>query len=56
MSAMSCARSVGTVRGDGMRANCENSSTSPFNDSTSPTIVSVHSSTSALAAGGAVEK
>ena len=30
-----------------MRANCENSSTSPLSDSTSPTIVEVHSSTSA---------
>ncbi len=47
VSVMSCARSVGTVRGDGIRANCENSSTSPFSDSTSPTIVCVHSSTSA---------
>ena len=44
---MSWCRSVGTVRGDGMRANCENSSTSPLSDSTSPTIVAVHSSTSA---------
>ena len=39
--------SVGTVRGDGMRANCENSSTRPFSDSTSLTMVVVHSSTSA---------
>ena len=30
-----------------MRANCENSSTSAFSESTSPTIVDVHSSTSA---------
>ena len=33
--------------GAGIRANCENSSTSPFSDSTSPTMVEVHSSTSA---------
>ena len=53
---MSWARSVGTVRGAGIRANCENSSTSPFSDSTSPTIVVVHSSTSARACGGAAAK
>ena len=44
------------MRGAGIRANCENSSTSPFSDSTSPTIVVVHSSTSACVAGGAPAK
>jgi hypothetical protein len=47
---------VGTVRGDGIRANCENSSTRPLSDSTSPTIVAVRSSTSALADAGAPAK
>ena len=51
-SASSSCRSVGTRRGAGMRANCENSSTSAFSDSTSPTIVAVHSSTSARTFGG----
>ena len=37
----------GTVRGDGILANCENSSTSPLRDSTSPTMVLVHSSMTA---------
>ena len=36
-----------TAFGAGIRANCENSSTSPFSDSTSPIIVLVHSLTSA---------
>ena len=40
-------RSAGTARGAGIRANCANSSTSALSDSTSPTIVDVHSSTSA---------
>ena len=39
-------RSAGTARGAGIRANCANSSTSSLSDSTSPTIVAVHSSTS----------
>ena len=47
---------VGTAFGAGIRANCENSSTSPFNDSTSLTIVAVHSSTKARVATGALEK
>ena len=42
--------------GAGIRANCANSSTSPLSDSTSPTIVAVHSSTSARAGAGAVPK
>jgi len=46
-------RSDGTARGAGIRANWANSSTSAFKDSTSLTIVAVHSSTSARAAGGA---
>jgi len=46
----------GATRGDGIRANCENSSTSPLSDSTSPTIVSVHSVTSARTAEGAPAK
>ena len=53
MSASSVGRFVGIRFGAGIRANCENSSTSPFSDSTSPTIVFVHSSTSARVAGGA---
>ena len=46
----------GTVLGDGMRANCENSSTSIFSDSTSPTMVVAHSLTIAFAWGGAAAK
>ena len=46
-------RSDGTVFGAGIRANCANSSTSALSDSTSPTIVVVHSSTSSRDAGGA---
>ena len=44
------------ARGGGIRANCENSSTSDFSDSTSPAIVCVHSSTSARVGRGAEEK
>ena len=39
-----------------MRANCANSSTSALSDSTSPTIVVVHSSTSARVGSGAPPK
>ena len=45
---------MGAARGAGMRANCENSSTSAFSESTSPTIVDVHSSTSACVGPGRV--
>ena len=34
-----------------MRANCENSSTSPFSDSTSPMMVDVHSCTRSCSGG-----
>ena len=52
MSDNNALRSAGTVLGDGSRAKCENSSTSPLRTSTSPMMVAVHSSTSALARGG----
>src|SRR5437667_461513 len=52
VSATSWPRSAGTVRGAGIRANCENSSTRSLSDSTSPTIVAAHSSTRSFAAGG----